>query len=105
MNKIIKSVGQGLASAGSTMLSIQFYVSIILIVIIIIGLIIFNIVYKEPKTQDAEPIRLNINIVGLIFLIVVIISAVFSYFARQNPYISGVDATLTGVNLIKNIFN
>lgn len=101
---VVKSVGKGLASAGSTLLSIQFYTSIVLFVVVIIGLVVFNVMYKPPKTQDPPPIRLNVNIGGAIFLIILVLSIIFSYFGRQNPYVSGADAAATGINLIGNLF-
>jgi NADH:ubiquinone oxidoreductase subunit 6 (subunit J) len=105
MNNIVKSVGKGLASAGSTLLSIQFYTSIILFVAIIIGLVVFNIMYKpSPQQKDPQPIRLNVNIAGAVFLVILVLSIIFSYFGRQNPYVSGADAAVTGFNLIGNLF-
>lgn len=105
MNKVIKDIGKSLVSVGSTMLSIQFYIAIVLIIIIVIGLVIFNIMYKEPKTQDPEPLRLSINIIGTIFLISIAIFALFTYFASKNPYIAGIDAAATGASIVKDYFN
>lgn len=104
MNNIVKNVGKGLASAGSTLLSIQFYTSIVLFIAVIIGIVVFNIMYKPPKTQDSQPVKLYVNIGGAIFLIVLVLSIIFSYFARQNPYVSGADAAATGINLIGDLF-